>query len=153
MAEMDNAFPFEFPFRWDSLREHFPADDVAVDHLDQRDRDLEDFLKATQVPLVFHWPGATADWVDVRNGPGEFRSSGSIYMIRYRWDTPPLVDATVTWRLDDVLTLTHTVPADAAPHVEMPAQDYDQETIVSVVTSADSTAAGLSAFLYFLPRL
>lgn len=150
---LEDSLPFEFPYRWDALRGHVAADDEAIDYMGQRDRDLEDFLKATQVPLVFHWPTSTADWVGVRNGPGEFRSDGSIYMIRYRWDTPPLVAATVTWRLNNVLEMTHTVAASAEPHVEMPAQPYAQETIVSVVTSADSTASGLSAFLYFLPTL
>ena len=42
-----NALPFEFPYRWGDVRRFFgKLDDEAVDYLDQRDRDLEDFLAA-----------------------------------------------------------------------------------------------------------
>ena len=40
-----NALPFEFPYRWNDIRRFFTAlPDEAADYLDQRDRDLEDFL-------------------------------------------------------------------------------------------------------------
>lgn len=40
-----NALPFEFPYRWPDLRRFFgKVPDEAADFLDQRDRDLEDYL-------------------------------------------------------------------------------------------------------------
>lgn len=147
------GLPFEFPFRWDneSLREGAGVSVDAAATLGQRDRDLEDFLHVTQVPLVFHWPGATSNWVNVRNGPGEFRATGRVYMIRYRWDTAPSTSSTLEWKLNGTTVMTHTLPASTNPHIEYPARAYAQEAIVAIVTAAGTGASGLSAFLYFLP--
>lgn len=110
------------------------------------DRDFEE-LSLTRVPLPFHWPGALADHVNVRNGPGEFGGAGELYKIRYRWDTVNTAAATVEWRLADVIVFTHTLPAGANPHVELPEKLYAEEAIVAVVT-AGGGGKGLTAFVY-----
>jgi hypothetical protein len=100
-------------------------------------------------PLPFHWPGAVADHVDVRNGPGEFGADGLIHMIRYRWDTPPSASTvTVQWRFDDAIAMTHTLPVSTDPYVVTPDQPYAQQVIVGVITSAGANAVGLTAFVY-----
>lgn len=140
--------PFEFPYRWPDLAEQFDLDlpDEVVALLELRDRALENYLSRPK-PLVFHWPGATADHVDVRNEPGWFESDGTIAKIRYAWATAPLVDATVEWELDGVAAFTHTLTGGAAEHSEFPAVHYRGEAICAIVTSADSTATGLTAFV------
>lgn len=111
------------------------------------DRNFED-LAVTRVPLPVHWPGVVADFVDVRNGPGEFGAPGELYKIRYRWDVPNTTSATVEWRFDDVVVFTHTLPAGENPYVELPEQAYEEEGIVGIVT-ADGGGEGLTAFLYY----
>ena len=145
------SLPFEYPFQWDneSLREGAGVTPEGAAILKQRDRDLEDHLAASVVPLVFHWPGAVADHVNVRNGPGEFRFGGTIYMIRYRWDTAPSSSSTIEWKLDGTTVMTHTLPATTNPHLEHSAQAYSQEAIVSIVTASGTGASGLTAFVYF----
>ena len=38
------SLPFEYPFRWKDLAERFGVDEATISYLEQRDRDLEDFL-------------------------------------------------------------------------------------------------------------
>lgn len=146
-----DSLPFEYPFRWRNgeLAERAGVDREAAAVLEQRDRDLEDYLAASVVPLVFHWHGQVDGYVDVRNGPGEFRRDGSIYLIRYRWDTAPAASATVQWQLDGVVAFTHTLTGGESVHVETPGQAYAQQAIVGIVTAVGADASGLSAFVYF----
>ena len=145
------GLPFEFPFRWqnEDLTRMAGVSPEAAALLEQRDRGLEDYLAATTVPLIFHWPGTVANHVNVRNGPGEFRSNGTVHMIRYRWDTAPSSSSTVEWKLDGTTVATHTLPATTNPHIEYPAQLYSQEAIVAIVTTSGTSASGLTAFVYF----
>lgn len=64
-----NALPFEFPYRWNDVRRFFAGADAAVDAMlgdeavslmDQRDRDLEDFLAGmgTGMPVIDLGDGA-----------------------------------------------------------------------------------------------
>lgn len=141
--------PFEYTTRYADTGRDLGFDERMVALLEERDQHLEDYLAASVVPLVFHWHGASSSLVNVRNGPGEFRSNGMIYMIRYRWDTPPAADATVGWELDGVTAFTHTLTGGASVHVERPGQAYAQEALVSIITAVGSDATGLSAFVYF----
>ena len=143
------GLPFEYPFRWrnETLAERSGVDLEAAALLEQRDRDLEDYLAATVVPLIFHWHGQVDVHLDKRNGPGEFGRNGTLARIRYRWDTPTATSATVAWYLDGALAFTHTVTS-SNPHIEYPAVDYEQEAIVAIVSAVDATAAGLTAFVY-----
>lgn len=143
------SLPFEYPFQWDneSLREGAGVTPEGAAILKQRDRDLEDYLASATTPLVFHWNGQVDRFVNIRNGPGEFRSNGAIQLIRYRWDTPAAAGATVEWRLDNAVVGTNTVTS-ANPHIEQPGWKYAQEAIVPIVTAVGSDARGLTAFVY-----
>lgn len=145
-----SALPFEYEGRYGDLYRDMGLTMEQAAVLEQRDRDLEDYLAASVVPLIFHWPGTTADHVNVRNGPGEFRVDGTIYMIRYRWDTAPGTAATVKWHYDAAVsaTMTHTLPASTNPHIERPGVAYEQQSIIGIVTAAGG-GSGLTAFVYF----
>lgn len=144
-----DPLPFEYEGRYADHFERLGYDMEQATVLEQRDRDLEDYLAASVVPLVFHWHGTSEDHIDLRNGPGEFRSNGSIYVIRYRWDVAPAASATVQWQLDGVAAFTHTLTGGQAVHIERPGQAYAQEAIVAIVTAVGTDASGLSAFVYF----
>ena len=143
--------PFEYAFRWRDLYTDIGLTSEQASALEDRDRQLEDYLSATVVPLVFHWNGQVDRFVGIRNGPGEFRSDGSIYMIRYRWDTAPSTSSTLEWKLNGTTVMTHTLASGKPVHVEMPAKDYAQESIVSIISSVGADAKGLTAFVYFGP--
>ena len=72
-----NALPFEFPWRWDDIRRFFgKMEDEAVDYLDQRDRDLEDFLATLGggVPTLF---AASANATDKSKSYADVVCSGT----------------------------------------------------------------------------
>lgn len=147
MGHEFDPLPFEYEGRYADHHRSLGFDLEQATVLEQRDKDLEDYLAAAVTPLVFHWHGEVADHIDVRNGPGEFGRNGALWRIRYRWDTPAAAGATVEWRLDDVVVFTHTV-SSANPHIELPGHPYRQESIVAVVTDVATDGQGLSAFVY-----
>lgn len=142
-----NALPFEFPFRWNDIRRFLTGvPDEAIDYLDQRDRDLEDFL-ADREPLIFHWTGQVDRHIDVRNGAGKFARTGTAFRIEYVWDIAPATGVTVEWQFDAAVTWTHSLGVtDEDTETEETA--YVDQHITAIITAADSTASGLTAFVY-----
>ena len=100
-------------------------------------------------PLIFHWPGAVADHIDVRNGPGKLSRAGTIRRIEYVWDTAPATGVTVAWYLDGsgTATWTHNL-GTSDEQTEVLSTAYTDQHIVAVVTAADATASGLTAWVY-----
>lgn len=78
-----NSLPFEFPFRWNELRRLFAGlPDEAADFLDQRDRDIEDFLASLDddvsgVATESHLLAMSASGASVASG-GAYITFGSI---------------------------------------------------------------------------
>lgn len=141
--------PFEYATRYgDQFKDWgIPIEQAA--ELEDRDRQIEDYLAKTATPLIFHWPGGVDDHVNVRNGPGKFAYSGTIYRIDWAWDTAPASAATVEWYFDNSASATHTsTVSTATDSTEQPGLSYAGERIVPIVTSVDSTASGLTAFVF-----
>lgn len=133
--------PFEYETRYgDQYRDWgIPLDQAAA--LEERDRQLENYLAGAAPSLPFHWPGAVADFVNKRNGPGWFPRSGTLNVV-YRFDTAASV--TLQWEVGGAVVATHTVSADGP--VDFGAA-YAGQDIVATVTS-DAGAAGLTAFVF-----
>lgn len=144
-----NALPFEFITRWADVWEEFGIDHRTAAAMDERDRELEDFLANRQRPLIFHWPETTEDLIDVRNGPGWFDGGGTIRQIKYVWDTAPATGVTVAWYFDGSATATWTHSLGTADEqTEVEVTEYVDQHIVAVVTAADATASGLTAWVF-----
>lgn len=140
--------PFEYGQRYSDLYRELGLTLEQAAVLEERDRELEDFL-ATYRRIIFHWPGTLTDHVGVRNGPGEFALTGTIYRIRYALDDDNLGAAgvTLTWEVGGAVpaTGTHTVDANGS---EEPAIAYTAEqSIIGTITAATG-GSGLTAFVY-----
>lgn len=96
---------------------------------------------------VFHWPDATADHIDVRNGAGYLTDGELITRIVWVADTAPTTGATVQFYLDGVLAWTHVVTS--VPQEDQLAVPYAGEPIVAIVTSSDAAVKGLTANLHY----
>lgn len=135
----------------DNLKVPYPnwAKDGGVDG---GDRDFENWKELQRwadrflrgEALIFHWPTAIADHIDVRNGPGKFDYAGPIYEIEYEFDVEPASGVTVEWYFDDDPAnpvWTHVVTGDG---IKNESTQYRDQKIVGIVTVADSTASGMT---------
>lgn len=106
-----NALPFEFPYRWGDVRRFFgKLDDEAVDYLDQRDRDLEDYLATLDdgVTAGANDPqllcmSASAD--SIASG-GDYVTFGSI-LSRHQFSTVSGAGSSWTHPVGGVYTITY----------------------------------------------
>lgn len=122
--------------------------EARFDRMEQEIRQLQQVRNQAPVPtpppypLIFHWPGSTVRWLNVRNGPGLIPMGGTIYRIDYRFDTAASV--TVRWELDGSTFATHTVSSRATQTLS---HRYDGGDITAIVT-AEAGSAGLTAFVF-----
>lgn len=144
-----NALPFEFPFRWSDVREWFGLEIQAVATMEERDRAIEDYLASMTRPLIVHWHGSVDDHIDVRNGPGWFDQEGALTRIVYVSDVAPASGVTVKWYFGGSATAawTHTLGTSGL-QTETESTPYAGVPFVAVVTAADATASGLTAFVF-----
>lgn len=97
--------------------------------------------------LIFHWPGAVADHIDVRNGAGKFFYGGVIKELVYVFDIAPASGVTVEWELDTVTTWTHAL-GTTDEETQLEDTKYIDQHITGIVTTADATASGMTVFVY-----
>ena len=134
--------PFEYETRYgDQYRDWgIPIEQAAP--LEDRDRQLEDYLAKTVTPLIFHWSGAVADLVGARNGPGWFNGAGNLGVV-YRFDTAASV--TVKWEVGGAVVDTHTFSSD---NENVIAGGFTRDQIIMATVTANSGAKGLTAFVF-----